>query len=77
MLLKVPDVVQRLNVSQSTVYALIESGRLPSHRVGCGRGAVRVSEDDLHAYLISCRTEQKITEPRRAVPRVKLRHLRL
>lgn len=77
MLLKVPDVVKRLNVSQSTVYALIESGRLPSHRIGCGRGAVRVSEEDLIAYLDSCRTERTSDEPRRAAPRIKLKHLRI
>jgi len=77
MLLKVTDVQARLNVSQSTVYALIESGKLHCHRIGRGRGAVRVSEEDLQAFLANCRSEQQREAPRCATPRVKLKHLRL
>ena len=55
---KVPDVAKRLNCSNSTVYGLVDSGKLVCHRIGRGRGTVRVSEEDLTTYLDSCRTEK-------------------
>ncbi|MBX3412420.1 MAG: helix-turn-helix domain-containing protein [Pirellulales bacterium] len=80
--LTVRDVAARLRVSQSCVYALVQQGRLSCHRIGGGRGAVRISESDLQRFLISCRaesaepTEPQREEPRRA-PRVQLKHLKL
>lgn len=48
LLLKVPEVAQRLGISRAKVYELISGGRLPSVRIdGCRR--VRVS--DLAAYV--------------------------
>lgn len=77
-MLKVADIAKRLNCAVSTVYALVESGRLPCHRIGCGRGAVRVSDEDLSAYLDQSRSLSTVaapaTEPNR---RVKLKHLRI
>lgn len=77
-MLKVADVAQQLNCAVSTVYALVESGRLPCHRIGCGRGAVRVSDEDLAAYLNQSRSLPTVAapapEPNR---RVKLKHLRI
>ena len=46
-LFKVQEVAQRLNCSISTVYSLIESGRLPHHRCP----GVRISEEQINAYL--------------------------
>ena len=74
--LSVGDVAERLSVSPSCVYQLIESGRLAHHRIGVGRGAIRVSQEDLYDYLSACRRERKGEEPRRT-PRPKLKHLRL
>ena len=76
MLLTVRQVAERLNVSASCVYQLVESGKIPNHRIGLGRGAIRVSEADLEEYLASCRREQMSETPRRA-PRLKLKHLKL
>lgn len=76
MFLKPKDLAQRLNVSLSTVYGLIESGRIACHRFGKGRGAVRVSEEDLAAYLANCRRDVRppdVPRPRR----VKLKHVHL
>jgi excisionase family DNA binding protein len=42
-MLRVPQVAERLNCSVSTVYGLIESGRLGHHRCP----GVRVSEEQL------------------------------
>lgn len=76
MLLKPKQVSDRLNVSLSTVYGLVESGRLGCHRIGQGRGAIRVSEDDLRAYLQSCHSGvPAATAPRPR--RRRLNHIRL
>ena len=78
MLLTVQQVAERLQVSPSCVYQLIESARLPHHRSGNRRGTIRVSEDDLAAFLHTCRQDsqdQKQPEPRPR--RSKLKHLKL
>lgn len=49
-LLRLREVAQRLTCSLSNVYALIEAGVLPKHRVGLKKG-FRVAEEDLLAYL--------------------------
>jgi len=80
--LTVRDVATRLRVSQSCVYALVQVGRLLSHRIGGGRGVVRISEADLQRFLTASRVasaeppEPHHEEPRRA-PRVQLKHLKL
>jgi len=51
-LLSVADVAERLNVSEKTVRRQIKDGSLPTHRVGRN---LRISEDDLQAYLSGCR----------------------
>jgi excisionase family DNA binding protein len=47
----VREVAQRLEISQSCVYALIAAGKLPATRHGLGRGCIRVSEEQLAEYL--------------------------
>lgn len=76
-MLSVPQICGLLAVSKSTVYALVDTGELPSYHIGTGRGAIRVSRNDLNAYLASRRKggmspEQTIPAPRR----VKLETLR-
>lgn len=77
-LLTVAMVAERLRVSRTTVYQLVESGRLSVHRIGGGRGAIRVNEGDLAAYLDSCREVPPSfptpARPKRVPP---LRHLKL
>jgi excisionase family DNA binding protein len=75
MMHKVNQVAEKLNVSESIVYALIDAGRLACHRIGVGRGTIRVSTEDLDAYLASCRVE-KGEEPRPA-PRPRLKHIKI
>lgn len=82
---KVRDVARLLNVSLGCVYALIESGRLACHRIGLGRGAVRVSDADLSNFLASSHHQHKQGEEARspAPPRpqrklkLHLKHLQL
>ena len=50
-------------VGKRTIYKLCEDGRLPHHRVGTGRGTIRVKRDDLDRYL-----EQNRVEGRSPVP---------
>jgi excisionase family DNA binding protein len=53
----VAQVAERLNVSESFVRGLLRSGRLRFHRLGKGQGGIRVSEEQLQAFL--CGTESK------------------
>lgn len=75
-LLTVQEVADRLQLSSSAVYRLVESGRLACHRLGSGRGVIRVSEEDLRRYLDGCRHGARPAE-RPAPPRPSLRHLKL
>jgi excisionase family DNA binding protein len=76
MYLTVREVADRLRISQSSVYLLIESGRLAHHRLGARRGAIRVSEDDLAAYLAENRQDHRRESPSSPTGgRVKLKHI--
>jgi excisionase family DNA binding protein len=74
-LLTVREVATTLRVSPSLVYQLIEAGKIACHRIGTGRGAIRVSSADLDAYLQGCRSERQTPVPK--PPRPRLKHLKL
>ena len=74
---KVPDVAKRLNCSISTIYGLLDSGKFACHRIGRGRGTVRVSEEDLQGFLANCHSGGERVEQLPPQPLVKLKHLRL
>jgi excisionase family DNA binding protein len=57
--LTVREVADRLRVSPATVYHLCARRRLPHVRVGARGGAIRVREQDLHAFLDSCQVETR------------------
>jgi excisionase family DNA binding protein len=48
VLLKIPDVMERLSVGQTKVYELLSSGELRSVKVGRSR---RVLSDDLDRFI--------------------------
>ena len=75
MFLKVRDTAERLNVSESCVYQLVEAGKLACHRIGGTRGAIRISATDVSEYLVQCRQEREVRTPR--PPRPRLKHLKL
>jgi excisionase family DNA binding protein len=50
-LMKVNDVAGQLNCSASLVYEHIAAGRLACYRIGKGHGGVRISEEQLAAFL--------------------------
>ncbi len=77
-MLTVRDVAVLLKVSQGAVYTLVESGVLPHHRIGAGRGVIRIREDDLDRYIDSCRVDTTTNDERRVhIARRKLRHIKL
>lgn len=61
-MLRVSEVAKRLALSLSSVYQLIESGRLKSHCVAMRKG-IRVMEDDLAAFLDGCRRSKSASVP--------------
>ncbi|NQV26374.1 MAG: helix-turn-helix domain-containing protein [Rhodopirellula sp.] len=77
MLLTVKDVAQKLNVSQSCIYQLVESGRIPHHRIGLGRGAIRFNEADITEYLMSNREESSDKQATRITRTRRLKHIKL
>lgn len=76
-LLTVPQVAARMAVSPSLVYQLIESGKLGHHRIGNGRGTIRVSQNDLEAYLSASHSGVEPLQPTVRRPRKRLKHIRL
>ena len=49
-LLTVREAAKMLHVSVGTIYALCDSGQLAHHRLGTGRGTIRIAADALKSY---------------------------
>jgi excisionase family DNA binding protein len=49
---RVKEAAVRLDVSSATIYGLLAAGKLRCHRVGLGRGAIRISEEHLLEFLV-------------------------
>lgn len=71
-MLRVKEVAARLNLSESKVYELIESGQLPHHRFG---GAIRVSEVQIAEFLDETKRDRR--EPATRLRARPLRHLKM
>jgi excisionase family DNA binding protein len=56
----VKQAAERLEVSPQLVYALIAAGRLGCTRHGLGRGCIRISEEQLAAYLAGAEQTEAI-----------------
>ena len=69
-MLTVADVAKKLCCSRSLIYALVGSGRLPHHRLGLGRGTIRVTEAQLEAFLEGTAVTPAPSQPE------ELRHIR-
>jgi len=76
-LLKIADVALRLKASESFVYARIADGSLKHYRLGNGQGGIRVSEEQLAAYLADRERGGGSDPPPPAAKPVKLKHLSL
>ena len=71
----VHEVAKRLRISLACAYALIESREMAHYRIGVGRGTIRVSEEQIQAFL--GKNEKKRPEKVPAASPVKLKHLSL
>lgn len=73
--MRVKEAAAKINASRSFVYAAINSGRLRCHRMGAGQGGIRISDEQLHAFLQATETNGE-SVPRKSAPRpLRLRHL--
>lgn len=73
----VRDVAERLEISVSLVYRLIEIGKLRCTRHGLKRGVIRVSDEQLADYLATAERGPRQAPPEPAPRRLRLKHLRL
>lgn len=73
--MKAAEVAERLNCSVSTVYDLIESGRLEHYRCP----GVRVSEEQLACYLEETKRQRSSERVKSSCshPRIRLRNVKL
>ncbi len=62
-LLTMRQVAERLAISLSAAYQLVDARKLAHHRIGVGRGAIRVNERDLVQFLADCRREATLEPP--------------
>lgn len=63
--LKIPEVADRLDVSEKTARTYVKTGRIPSVFIG---GAYRVSETDLEEYLRGARVRPEDQTPKAQAP---------
>jgi len=82
-LITVEQAAKLLTVSRQTVYTLLNTGRIAYHRLGFGRGSIRLRRADLDEFIDDRRVEKAQPEaPRQPPPQEKLppvaayRHLR-
>jgi excisionase family DNA binding protein len=74
-MLNVEQTAKRLNVSTATIYGLVNSGQLRCHRIGTGRGVIRVSEDNIREFLASSQSQTSV--PPSASATKKFRNLKI
>jgi excisionase family DNA binding protein len=76
-MLTVKQVAQRLGISRQMVYALCESGELSHHRIGKGRGCIRITEQDLADYVSQKRVAAIRERKKAPAPEPPLKHLKV
>jgi excisionase family DNA binding protein len=72
-MLTVKDVAERLALSTDKVYDLVAASKIEHHRFG---GTIRITEEQLAAYLESTRQPVRAPMRRASLRRVKFKHLR-
>lgn len=70
MFFTVKGAAEQLNVSPNTIYALVSNGKLTCNRIGLGRGAIRIAQQDLEAFVQSSKTGSQM-EPAQRPGRMK------
>lgn len=78
VLFTVAEAAERLSVSRSLLYAIIEAGGLAVYRLGQGRGTIRIAQADLQRFLTDrYNSGQPVCKPSEVPRRPSLRHLKL
>lgn len=73
MFLTVKEAAKQLNVSPNTIYALVSNRKLACNRIGLGRGAIRIAQKDLEAFLQASNSSNAIESAPRSS---RLRHIK-
>src|SRR5947208_1364314 len=76
MVMKVAEAAKKLEVSATTIYALVAAGKLRCYRVGMGRGCIRIADEHIAEYLGKAAPAVSAPAAPRPVP-PRLKHLRL
>ncbi|APZ93433.1 helix-turn-helix domain-containing protein [Fuerstiella marisgermanici] len=76
MFLTVQEAADHLKVSCATVYALISKKHLNCHRIGTGRGVIRISLENIATFLKQAESKAA-AEPAPQVPQPRLKHIKL
>ena len=72
----VREVASVLKVSPATVYQLCADRKIAHLRVGTGRGAIRIRDEDLTAFIAAATVRpSEPTAPKQ--PLIKLKHLKI
>jgi len=66
---------KRLDLSRSTVLALIKSGKLRCRRLGTAGRIIRITEDHITEYLQSTETRLASEQPKVSIPPVQARRI--
>lgn len=62
-LFSVKEVATQFGVNPHSVYRMIAAGTLRGHRLGLGRGTLRISQDEIRRYLDSSGTDRLPDNP--------------
>ena len=73
----IKEAAKYLNVSPRTIRNLIDAGQLSHHRIGVGRGVIRISAEALQEHLAACEVDKRRQRNPRKRQRQPLRHLKL
>jgi excisionase family DNA binding protein len=75
-MMKVREAAAKINASPSFIYSAISDGRLRCYRIGKGQGGIRISEEQLKAFLEATEKTGASVPPKPAARPLKLKHLR-
>ena len=70
----VTEASKRIGISPSKLYQLVANRKIAHYRVG---GKIIFHDDDIAAFLAGCRIPTVPTETAFAMPRLKLKHIKL
>jgi len=73
-MMTIKDVAHQLRVSTACVYELVSAGKLACYRIGKGRGTIRISDEQLGAFLQQNEEGGELKKVRAPRP-VTLKHL--